>query len=148
MNPHNFESFTDPNGGEWIRITHKSAKDVVWRPTDINLTEDGIFQFDVEFLTGPGTVAITEENQDAVAAQINGIMTDILASEQADLEALAESEMEPEDAIQGVSDELLAHIEQNEVLAGGHKVSEAMLPQDVQGDLAQISSVLGGLKPQ
>lgn len=148
MNPHNYEAYSDPNNGEWIRIKTGGAKDVVWRPFNIHINEAGAFGFEVEFLEGPGIAVITEENSKDVQNMINGIMIDILAQEAAELEALADEEMNVEAEVETMSDELLSHIEQQEVLQGGHKVSEALLPQDVQSDLAQISSVLGGLKPQ
>lgn len=148
MNPHNYESWVDPNGGEWIRLKSADVKDVVWRPTDIHMTEDGRFGFDVEFFDAPETTPMTEENQDAVARNINAIMSDMIAYEKAQLEILAEEAMKEEDEVQTLSDDLLKHISENEMLEGGHKVSEALLPQDVQSDLAQISSVLGGLAPK
>lgn len=147
MNPANFESFIDPNGGEWIRLKHpESVRNIVWRPFNIHITESGAFGFEVEFFDGPGVGQISESNSKDLQNVVNTIMTDMLAMEQAELEAIAESEMDVEGG--EVTDDLTSHIQSQEVLAGGHKVSEAMLPQDIQGDLAQISSVLGGLKPQ
>ena len=147
MNQANYESYIDPNGGEWIRLKAAAVKDVVWRPTDINMSEEGRIGFDVEFLTGPGTTLVTEENQDDVARYINAIMSDMIAYEQAQMEILKEESEREEARKEAVTqDELTSHIEGH--LEGGHKVSEALLPQDIQMDLQQISDALGGLKPQ
>lgn len=157
MNPANFKPFIDPNSGEWIQITHKSAKDVVWRPIDIGLTEDGKFKFDVEFFEGPGVVSINEENQDDVARMINKIMTELLAQEQAELETLAEQTAVKieEDPLDAYNDDRLAtnfdlesRLSEIDVLKGGTQVSAALMPQDIQSDLAQISSIIGGVAPK
>ena len=49
-NPHNFEAFIDPAGGEWIRIKVGQYKDTVWRPADISMSEDGQVSYKIEFL--------------------------------------------------------------------------------------------------
>ena len=49
-NPANFEAFIDPAGGEWIRIKVGQYKDTVWRPADINMSEDGKVSYKIEFL--------------------------------------------------------------------------------------------------
>lgn len=149
MNPANFAPYEDPNGGQWIEMKHESCKGIVWRPTEIQFTEDNQLSFQVEYFEGPGIPKVTDENWPDFSRIVQKFMQETLEQEAAELSAIAEAELEKEEQTeQGVSDELLAHIQGMDVLEGGHKVSEAMLPQDVQGDLAQISSVLGGLAPK
>ena len=59
-NPKNFKPFIDPDGGQWIQITGASKyKGVVWRPVDIEMTEeDDKLQFEIEFLTMEGTESL------------------------------------------------------------------------------------------
>ena len=52
VNPKNFESWIDPNGGEWIRVKSGQFADVVWRPADIQMTDEGQFSFQAEFFNG------------------------------------------------------------------------------------------------
>jgi hypothetical protein len=54
LNPKIFEGFVDPDGGEWIRIKSGIYANTVWRPHDLNLSEDGRVEFKVEFFQGPG----------------------------------------------------------------------------------------------
>ena len=145
-----FEAYVDPNSGEWIRITEEAAKDVVWRPTDISLDNNGQFQFSVEFLEGPGINPVTEENQEVVQLMVQTIMTHMLAKEKAEVEMMAEKQMKEVTNEENKESGLAEEIAKSGFFAGqnAHKVSEAMLPQDVQSDLAEISAVLGGLKPQ
>lgn len=49
-NPKNFESFIDPEGGQWIRIKQGKFKDTVWRPADMKMEEDDRVTFQAEFL--------------------------------------------------------------------------------------------------
>jgi len=146
LNQANYESFVDPNGGSWIKINHKNCKNVVWRPVDINVTEDGKFSFGAEFLEGPGIAQVTEENQEAFGNMAKAIITDIIAAEQAELEQMAEAfesvevETSPEDAIH-------SRIEEMDIMQGGTQVSPALMPQDLQADLASIANVIGGVKP-
>ena len=48
-NPANFEGWTDPNGGEWIRIKAGQYSDVVFRPADMNVDEQGKVTYKIEF---------------------------------------------------------------------------------------------------
>ena len=145
-----FEAYVDPNSGEWIRITEEAAANVVWRPTDIGIDENGQFKFSVEFLEGPGISPVTEDNQEVVQLMIQTIMTHMLAKEQAEVEAIAESQMQEVTNEEAKDSTLSKDIAKSKFFEGqnAHQVSEAMLPQDVQSDLAEISAVLGGLKPQ
>lgn len=51
-NTANFEAWIDPNGGEWIRVKAGQFADTVWRPADIEMTDDGKLSFQVEFFNG------------------------------------------------------------------------------------------------
>lgn len=141
MNPQNFESYVDPNGGEWIKLNKGNVKNVVWRPTDIHVTPEGKFGFNVQIFEGPGITQVTETNQDEFYQMVQGIMTEMLAYEEAALKQLAKEESENEPKVQ---DELSTHI--TDQIADGHKVSQALLPDDLQMDLGDISKVLGGIK--
>ena len=48
-NPKNFDSWTDPNGGEWIRMKNGIYEGVCWRPVDMELSEDNQVTFQCEF---------------------------------------------------------------------------------------------------
>ena len=48
-NPKNFEGWKDPNGGEWIRIKAGQYADVVFRPAEMELGEDGEVKYKIEF---------------------------------------------------------------------------------------------------
>jgi len=48
-NPANFEGWTDPNGGEWIRIKAGQYSDVVFRPADMSIDEQGKVSYKIEF---------------------------------------------------------------------------------------------------
>jgi hypothetical protein len=128
-----FEAYVDPNSGEWIRITEEAAKDVVWRPADIGLDENGQFKF-----------------SEVVQLMIQTIMTHMLAKEKAEVEMMAEDQMQEVTDEKAKDSTLSQDIAKSKFFEGqnAHKVSEAMLPQDVQSDLAEISAVLGGLKPE
>lgn len=51
-----FESWKDPEGGEWIRITSGNYDGVIWRPVAISISDDNEnkINYTVEFFTGPG----------------------------------------------------------------------------------------------
>ena len=48
-NPKNFEGWTDPNGGEWIRVNVGIFKDTVWRPQDMEIDDEGKVSYNIEF---------------------------------------------------------------------------------------------------
>ena len=138
MNPANFESYIDPNGGEWIRLKRGDVKNVVFRPADIHFTEEGNFGFNVELFEGPGITPVTEENQEEFYTQVQSIMTEMLAYEQAALEQLGKEDFEQKSSFH----------EEIGILQGenAHEISEALLPQDLQLELDSIATALGGLK--
>ena len=148
LNQANYESYVDPNGGSWIRINHKSCKDIVWRPSDLGMTEDGQITFSAEFLDGPGINQVTEENYDDFGRIAKAIITDIIAAEQAEVEQMAEAYEQQEQAPveEPEAPQLSDRLSEIDILQGGTQVSSVLMPQDIQADLAQISSVLGGLK--
>ena len=48
-NPKNFTGWTDPDGGEWIKVTAGYFKDTVFRPADMKIDEDGKVSYQIEF---------------------------------------------------------------------------------------------------
>ena len=38
-NPGNYESWKDPEGGEWIKMKNGIFRDIVWRPVDMKMDE-------------------------------------------------------------------------------------------------------------
>ena len=76
-----YEGFTDPDGGEWIRIKKGTYENVCWRPSDLemDLSEIDKMQFKVEFLEAPGFV-VPPEDDPLVEKLIGKIMSDILNS--------------------------------------------------------------------
>ena len=145
MNPKNYEHWQDPDGGYWIKIKRGDAKGIIWRPTDLEMVgDDGQIRFQVEMFEGPGIPPLTDENGPAFQKAAQSCILNILSNEAAELQTIAEEA----DKQNVETNALKKHLSEQEVLKGGHQVSEALLPQDIQSDLAQISSVLGGLKPQ
>ena len=78
-NPKNFKPFIDPDGGQWIEVTGASKyKGVIWRPVDIELTDDedenggGNLKFECEFLTVAGTESmyLHDEGFQKLAGQV------------------------------------------------------------------------------
>lgn len=78
-NPANFESWKDPNGGEWIKMKNGIFKDVVWRPVDMSMDEDNDdkLSFTCEFFGDvPERVATFEKTATAVVQDILQAMID------------------------------------------------------------------------
>ena len=48
-NAGNFEGWTDPNGGEWIRVKVGQFRDTVFRPADMSISESGEVSYKIEF---------------------------------------------------------------------------------------------------
>ena len=48
-NPKNFEGWSDPEGGEWIRVTAGYFKDTVFRPANMEIDEAGKVTYQIEF---------------------------------------------------------------------------------------------------
>ena len=48
-NPKNFSGWTDPNGGEWIKVNVGIFKDTVFRPADMEIDESGKVSYNIEF---------------------------------------------------------------------------------------------------
>ena len=48
-NPKNYEGWTDPNGGEWIRVKAGQFADVCFRPADMKIDENGEVTYSIEF---------------------------------------------------------------------------------------------------
>ena len=70
-NPANYTSWTDPAGGEWIKMKNGIFKDVVWRPTDMSMDEDNKVSFTCEFFGEvPERFATFEKSATAVIASI------------------------------------------------------------------------------
>mgnify|MGYP001041519498 CR=1 FL=1 len=91
MNPANFKGFTDPNGGEWIELTGTKWKGVVWRPTDLGMSEDGNLSFGIELFEGPGIPTVEADDWQSFGRACGSILTDILAAEAAELEEIAQA---------------------------------------------------------
>lgn len=61
INPKIFEAWQDPEGGEWIRIKSGTFEGIIWRPTDLAMSEEGKVSFQVEQFTGPDAVEMPPE---------------------------------------------------------------------------------------
>lgn len=105
MNPANYTPFVDGDGGEWIRFTGTQFKGVVWRPTDIDMTDDGQISFALETLEGEGFPVVSAEDWQAFGKTAGSILTEVLASEAAELETMAEAYQAQEDAKDELVDE-------------------------------------------
>ena len=91
MNPANYRGFVDPNGGEWIELTGTKWKGVVWRPTNLDMAEDGNLSFGVELFEGPGLPVVEEEDWQMFGRACGNILTGIIATEAAELQEIAEA---------------------------------------------------------
>ena len=61
INPGLFEGWTDPEGGEWIKIKSGTFDGIIWRPLDLDMDEEGRVSFKVETFEGPDTPQMPEE---------------------------------------------------------------------------------------
>lgn len=91
MNPANYKGFVDPNGGEWIELRGTKWKGVVWRPTNLDMSEEGNLSFGVELFEGPGIPSVTDEDWQSFGRACGNILSDIIAAELKDLEEIAEA---------------------------------------------------------
>lgn len=153
MNPSNFESYLDPNGGEWIRMTIEAWKDVVWRPANLGIGDDGNLSFQIELFTGPGIKTLTDEDFQLFGKVAANILTDMIAAEKSELDQLVDENTPAEEPVaeetqQPVKPELSDHISSIGMLQGGMQVAPEMMPQDLSMDLAQIEGIIGGVAPQ
>jgi len=93
VNPKIFESFVDPDGGEWIRITSGKYENVVWRPYDLKMEEtpEGrmTFGFQVEHLNGEGFTKVPE-NDRGFGKMSGNIMSDLMRLEMEETQTLTD----------------------------------------------------------
>ena len=90
MNPSNWEGFTDPNGGEWIRMKKKEFAGVIWRPANLEVVEDDQISFDVELLEGPEIPTVPAEHAELFGKMVQAIIIEAIAHSAAEDEALKE----------------------------------------------------------
>lgn len=90
MNPSNWEGFTDPNGGEWIRMKKKEVAGVIWRPANLEVTEDDQISFDVELLEGPEIPTVPAEHAELFGKMVQAIILEAVAHAAAEDQAMAE----------------------------------------------------------
>lgn len=81
-NPANYESWSDPAGGQWIKVKNGFFKDTVWRPVDMTMgeeNEDGSapLNFTCEFFGPvPEKIAAFEKIATAIIRDIIQSMVD------------------------------------------------------------------------
>lgn len=147
MNPANYAPFVDAEGGEWIRFTGTRFKGVVWRPSELFMKENGDFGFQVEVFEQQGFPEVTEEEWNDFGSCCGSIISEIIAQETAELQEIAEAQTQPETEAAPVAPVFDASTHAFFEGENANQVSDALLPQDLQADLAQVSQFLGGVKP-
>lgn len=146
MNKANFTSFVDAEGGEWIRFKGTKFEGVVWRPSELGLSDDGDLSFQVEVLEGAGFPEVAQGDWQDFGKICSSILSDIIAVETAELQTIAEAAEEQQVQQEAVQTQ---DFSQHSFFEGENamQVSDAMIPQDLQADLAQVSQFMGGVKP-
>ena len=83
VNPKIFEGWTDPAGGEWIRLKSGTFEGITWRPANLDMDESGKVSFVAEFFEGPGVTPPPEEgthDYNRLEKVCSNCIHDILAS--------------------------------------------------------------------
>jgi hypothetical protein len=117
MNPANYKGFTDPNGGEWIELRGTKWKGVVWRPINMEMSEDGNLSYAIELFEGPGIPSVEEADWDKFGTACGNIITDILAAEAAELQQIA-AEAIAEESPEEVQEEVVEEKKSSIILPG------------------------------
>ena len=90
MNPSNWEAFTDPEGGNWIRMKKKEFAGVIWRPAEIEMGEDDQIGFEIEMLEGPEIPTVPEEHKALFEKTVQAIVLEAISHAAAEDQAMAE----------------------------------------------------------
>lgn len=75
-----FEYWHDESGGIWIRIKSGTFENVIWRPQNLKIDEDGRVSFVTEVFCGPSTTTEIPSSTDERFTRIcTSCIHDILA---------------------------------------------------------------------
>ena len=104
MNPSNYETWKDPEGGHWFKMNKKEFAGVIWRPAEIAMAEDDQITFEVEYLEGPDIPTVPKEHEELFGKVVQAVILEGIAHAVAQDEALAEQYTQSSMELNGLVD--------------------------------------------